>query len=56
VREGVLEGLIAAQAADVGDERAAGVDSNTDLPVGCETSSLKCKDGTVRCPTGVGSA
>jgi L-alanine-DL-glutamate epimerase-like enolase superfamily enzyme len=27
---------------------------NTDLPVGCETSSLKCKDGKVRCPTGVG--
>jgi L-alanine-DL-glutamate epimerase-like enolase superfamily enzyme len=27
---------------------------NTDLPVACDTSSLKCKDGKVRCPTGVG--
>ena len=27
---------------------------NTDLPVACNTSSLKCKNGQVRCPTGVG--
>jgi len=27
---------------------------NTDLPVSCATSSLKCEDGTVRCPTGPG--
>jgi L-alanine-DL-glutamate epimerase-like enolase superfamily enzyme len=27
---------------------------NTGLPVGCDTSSLKCKDGLVRCPTGPG--
>jgi hypothetical protein len=27
---------------------------NTDLPVGCDSSSLKCKDGQVQCPTGVG--
>jgi L-alanine-DL-glutamate epimerase-like enolase superfamily enzyme len=27
---------------------------NTDLPLTCDTSSLKCKDGQVRCPTGVG--
>ena len=27
---------------------------NTDLPVACDTSYLKCQDGQVRCPTGVG--
>jgi ABC-type sugar transport system ATPase subunit len=27
---------------------------NTKLPVSCDTSSLKCEDGLVRCPTGVG--
>jgi L-alanine-DL-glutamate epimerase-like enolase superfamily enzyme len=27
---------------------------NTDLPVECETSSLKCQRGSVRCPAGVG--
>ncbi len=27
---------------------------NTDLPVVCETSSLKCEQGKVRCPTGPG--
>jgi L-alanine-DL-glutamate epimerase-like enolase superfamily enzyme len=27
---------------------------NTDLPVACDTSSLKCKNGQVRCPTGAG--
>jgi D-galactarolactone cycloisomerase len=27
---------------------------NSDLPVTCDTSSLKCKDGQVRCPSGVG--
>ena len=27
---------------------------NTDLPVACATSPLKCQDGQVRCPTGVG--
>jgi L-alanine-DL-glutamate epimerase-like enolase superfamily enzyme len=27
---------------------------NTDLPVSCATSTLKCKDGKVQCPTGVG--
>jgi L-alanine-DL-glutamate epimerase-like enolase superfamily enzyme len=27
---------------------------NTDLPVSCPTSSLKCENGVVRCPTGVG--
>jgi L-alanine-DL-glutamate epimerase-like enolase superfamily enzyme len=27
---------------------------NTDLPVVCSTSSLKCENGTVRCPSGVG--
>jgi L-alanine-DL-glutamate epimerase-like enolase superfamily enzyme len=27
---------------------------NTDLPIVCETSSLKCKNGQVRCPSGVG--
>jgi L-alanine-DL-glutamate epimerase-like enolase superfamily enzyme len=27
---------------------------NTDLPMTCDTSSLKCKDGQVQCPTGVG--
>jgi L-alanine-DL-glutamate epimerase-like enolase superfamily enzyme len=27
---------------------------STDLPVGCDTSSLQCKDGQVRCPAGVG--
>jgi L-alanine-DL-glutamate epimerase-like enolase superfamily enzyme len=27
---------------------------NTDLPVACDTSSLKCEGGAVRCPTGVG--
>jgi len=27
---------------------------NTDLPVACDTSSLRCEDGVVRCPTGVG--
>jgi L-alanine-DL-glutamate epimerase-like enolase superfamily enzyme len=27
---------------------------NTGLPVGCDTSSLKCKDGQVRCPSGPG--
>jgi L-alanine-DL-glutamate epimerase-like enolase superfamily enzyme len=27
---------------------------NTDLPIACTTSSLKCKDGQVRCPTGPG--
>lgn len=27
---------------------------NTDLPVECETSSLRCENGVVVCPTGVG--
>jgi L-alanine-DL-glutamate epimerase-like enolase superfamily enzyme len=27
---------------------------NTDLPIACQTSSLKCQNGQVRCPTGVG--
>jgi L-alanine-DL-glutamate epimerase-like enolase superfamily enzyme len=27
---------------------------NTDLPITCKTSSLKCKNGQVRCPTGPG--
>jgi L-alanine-DL-glutamate epimerase-like enolase superfamily enzyme len=27
---------------------------NTDLPVACDSSSLKCKDGQVQCPTGSG--
>ena len=27
---------------------------NTDLPVDCPTSSLKCENGIVRCPTGPG--
>jgi L-alanine-DL-glutamate epimerase-like enolase superfamily enzyme len=27
---------------------------NTDLPVSCSTSSLKCEGGVVRCPAGVG--
>jgi L-alanine-DL-glutamate epimerase-like enolase superfamily enzyme len=27
---------------------------NPALPVGCDTSSLRCKDGRVRCPTGPG--
>jgi L-alanine-DL-glutamate epimerase-like enolase superfamily enzyme len=27
---------------------------NTDLPITCKTSSLKCKNGKVRCPTGIG--
>ena len=27
---------------------------NTDLPVSCATSSLKCENGTVRCPAGPG--
>jgi len=27
---------------------------NTDLPVSCASSSLKCERGSVRCPTGVG--
>ncbi len=27
---------------------------NTDLPIECPTSSLKCENGTVRCPTGPG--
>jgi L-alanine-DL-glutamate epimerase-like enolase superfamily enzyme len=27
---------------------------NTSLPVSCDTSSLKCKDGIVQCPTGIG--
>jgi L-alanine-DL-glutamate epimerase-like enolase superfamily enzyme len=27
---------------------------NTDLPIACATSSLKCKNGQVRCPTGIG--
>jgi L-alanine-DL-glutamate epimerase-like enolase superfamily enzyme len=27
---------------------------NTDLPVNCATSSLKCEHGSVRCPSGVG--
>src|SRR5438552_10835847 len=27
---------------------------NTDLPVVCDSSSLKCKNGQVRCPTGSG--
>lgn len=27
---------------------------NTDLPVECSTSSLKCENGIVRCPTGPG--
>jgi L-alanine-DL-glutamate epimerase-like enolase superfamily enzyme len=26
----------------------------TDLPVTCETSSLKCEEGVVKCPTGIG--
>jgi D-galactarolactone cycloisomerase len=27
---------------------------NTNLPIACDTSSLKCKNGQVRCPTGTG--
>jgi L-alanine-DL-glutamate epimerase-like enolase superfamily enzyme len=27
---------------------------NTDLPVACDTSSLQCEGGVVRCPTGIG--
>jgi L-alanine-DL-glutamate epimerase-like enolase superfamily enzyme len=27
---------------------------NTDLPVECKTSSLKCENGIVRCPDGPG--
>jgi L-alanine-DL-glutamate epimerase-like enolase superfamily enzyme len=27
---------------------------NTDLPVSCATSSLRCERGSVRCPTGPG--
>jgi L-alanine-DL-glutamate epimerase-like enolase superfamily enzyme len=27
---------------------------NTDLPIACDSSSLKCKDGQVQCPTGSG--
>jgi L-alanine-DL-glutamate epimerase-like enolase superfamily enzyme len=27
---------------------------NTELPVTCETSSLRCENGVVRCPTGLG--
>ncbi|HEY7424608.1 MAG TPA: mandelate racemase/muconate lactonizing enzyme family protein, partial [Gemmataceae bacterium] len=27
---------------------------NTDLPIACDTSSLKCKNGQVQCPTGPG--
>src|SRR5262245_350126 len=27
---------------------------NTDLPVACDTSTLQCKDGKVKCPTGHG--
>jgi hypothetical protein len=27
---------------------------NADIPVECETSSLKAEKGMVRCPTGVG--
>lgn len=27
---------------------------NTDLPVSCDSSTLKCKDGKVQCPTGPG--
>jgi L-alanine-DL-glutamate epimerase-like enolase superfamily enzyme len=27
---------------------------NTDLPVACDSSSLKCKNGRVQCPTGPG--
>jgi hypothetical protein len=27
---------------------------NTDLPVECPTSSLKCEKGVVRCPSGPG--
>ncbi len=27
---------------------------NATIPVGCETSSLRCEKGVVRCPTGVG--
>jgi L-alanine-DL-glutamate epimerase-like enolase superfamily enzyme len=27
---------------------------NTDLPVTCETSSLRCENGVVKCPTGIG--
>jgi L-alanine-DL-glutamate epimerase-like enolase superfamily enzyme len=27
---------------------------NTDLPVACDTSSLKCEKGLVRCPSGPG--
>jgi L-alanine-DL-glutamate epimerase-like enolase superfamily enzyme len=27
---------------------------STALPIACSTSSLKCKDGQVRCPTGIG--
>jgi L-alanine-DL-glutamate epimerase-like enolase superfamily enzyme len=27
---------------------------NTDLPMSCDSSSLKCKDGQVQCPTGSG--
>jgi L-alanine-DL-glutamate epimerase-like enolase superfamily enzyme len=27
---------------------------NTELPVACETSSLRCENGVVRCPTGLG--
>jgi L-alanine-DL-glutamate epimerase-like enolase superfamily enzyme len=27
---------------------------NTDLPIACDTSSIKCQNGHVRCPTGIG--
>jgi L-alanine-DL-glutamate epimerase-like enolase superfamily enzyme len=27
---------------------------NSDLPVACDSSSLKCKRGQVQCPTGAG--
>jgi hypothetical protein len=27
---------------------------NADLPVTCATSSLRCENGVVRCPSGVG--
>jgi len=27
---------------------------STSIPVVCETSDLKCRDGIVRCPTGTG--
>lgn len=28
---------------------------NTDLPIECDSSTLKCKDGIVKCPNGIGN-